>query len=78
MGDTDFAEESFEYILGNFVIFMGAVWPNRVNFAGDTRKKGLNPAMVSNTVVLSDWLGKHYKNTKLIKIEDFHYRQYFH
>ena len=79
VGDNDVAEESIEYILGNFVLFLDAVWPTRVKFAGNMRRRDLDPVLVSNNnIFLSDRLGKHYKSTKLIKREDFHYNQTFH
>ena len=72
VGDNDVRHHSVGYILSKFLEFRDAVWPTQAKFAGHTRRKDLNMAVVSsNNIFLSEKLGRHYKSTKLIKREDF-------
>ena len=79
LGDNDVQNRSINYISTKFQRFKDAVYPTKVKFAGNMRRKDLDATLVSNNnIFLSNRFGVHYKSTKLIKREDFDDRQTFH
>ena len=71
VGDDDVCHHSVGYILAKFLEFKDAVWPTQVKFAGHTRRKDLNLAVVSSNNIFLSEKRRHYKSTKLIKRADF-------
>ena len=72
VGDNDVKNTSVGKILHNFLDFERSVWPSRVKFAGNMRRKDLCADTVSsNNVFLSSHLGYKFKKTKMIKRADF-------
>ena len=72
VGDNDVKSTSVGKILQNFLDFERSVWPSRVKFAGNMRRKDLCADTVSaNNVFLSSHLGYKFKKTKMIKRADF-------
>ena len=72
VGDNDAKTKSVQYICLKFMEFRDAIWPKKVIFAGNMRRKDLPPEMVSkNNMFLRNQLGSQLKSTRIVRREDF-------
>ena len=72
VGDNDAKTKSVQYICLKFMEFRDAIWPTKVIFAGNMRRKDLPPEMVSkNNMFLRNQLGSQLKSTRIVGREDF-------
>ena len=79
VGDNDAQNQTVDFILQKFKKFKNDVCPSKVKFAGNMRRRDLNPVMVANNnIYLGEKLGRNFKSTKLIKRDDFFLGKPFH
>ena len=79
VGDNDVRDHPVEFLCNEYQKFINDVWPTNVKFAGNLPRRDLDPVVVTkNNIFLSEKLGRHYKSSKIIKREDFHYREAHH
>ena len=66
-------------MLSRYLQFKDSIWPTKVKFAGNMRRKDLDAVVVSNNNnYISEKLGAHYNSTKMIKRDDFSNYRPFH